>query len=232
MVNMLLGFFFGLLLCIWGGSLIVEGVRSLDNTIFWRVPLGLFMIAIGASLAFGGWLSFLQRPLERHLGHMQDQSRAPHPPRNAEYRVFLAFYCSFIGGMILLVTWLVSAAVQSERIAWYALLGLCVDSSVMITAALGMAWIWRSPKEPPALALMPSKVEDYQAYLRSPEWQERRQVALARAGHRCQLCYSAKRLEVHHRTYERIGNEDLTDLITLCRACHQRHHGRSVESPI
>lgn len=70
------------------------------------------------------------------------------------------------------------------------------------------------------------RTADYREYLASPEWQERRNTKLQQAGHRCELCGSENRLEVHHRTYERRGNERLSDLIALCHACHGRFHGR------
>jgi 5-methylcytosine-specific restriction endonuclease McrA len=31
-------------------------------------------------------------------------------------------------------------------------------------------------------------------------------------------------VEVHHLTYERLGEERLTDLVALCRSCHEREH--------
>jgi hypothetical protein len=65
---------------------------------------------------------------------------------------------------------------------------------------------------------------DYQEYLRSDHWQTMRRLALDHAEHRCQLCYSPNRLEVHHRTYERLGAERLADLTVLCDACHQAFH--------
>lgn len=34
-----------------------------------------------------------------------------------------------------------------------------------------------------------------------------------------------KPLQVHHRTYERIGNEGLDDLIVVCPRCHMKIHG-------
>ena len=68
--------------------------------------------------------------------------------------------------------------------------------------------------------------DDYRAYLRSPEWQELRKAALKRAGGRCQVCNNPERLEVHHRTYERIFEETLDDLTVLCRRCHETHHVR------
>ena len=63
----------------------------------------------------------------------------------------------------------------------------------------------------------------YDEYLRSPEWKVKREQVLAR-DLTCVLCASAKKLQVHHRTYERLGNEELTDLVTLCDDCHSDWH--------
>lgn len=62
---------------------------------------------------------------------------------------------------------------------------------------------------------------NYSAYLRTKEWQSRRKAALKRAGYRCQVCNSPDHLEVHHRTYEHIGNELPDDLTVLCDSCHE-----------
>lgn len=68
---------------------------------------------------------------------------------------------------------------------------------------------------------------EYEAYLRSSVWQAKRQLALTAAGHRCQLCNAAQRLDVHHRTYERFGGGELPgDLTVLCRPCHDHFHAR------
>lgn len=64
----------------------------------------------------------------------------------------------------------------------------------------------------------------YRDYLASDQWQERRQTALARAKFKCQLCSAKLSLNVHHRTYKRIGREKPEDLIVLCRRCHEHHH--------
>jgi len=64
----------------------------------------------------------------------------------------------------------------------------------------------------------------YDDYLTSKHWYEVRDRALDRAGHRCQMCNSADRLHVHHRTYERLGREDDADVIVLCHRCHQLFH--------
>lgn len=65
----------------------------------------------------------------------------------------------------------------------------------------------------------------YYEYLQTPEWAERRQRAMKRAGFRCQVCNAyGVQLNTHHRTYERRGNEWDKDLITLCRTCHEIFH--------
>lgn len=64
----------------------------------------------------------------------------------------------------------------------------------------------------------------YHAYLETPEWKARRNAAIRRAGGSCQLCDSPKFLQVHHRTYDRIGNEDPSDLTVLCGRCHKKFH--------
>jgi hypothetical protein len=66
----------------------------------------------------------------------------------------------------------------------------------------------------------------YRDYLRTPEWRRTRAAALHRAGHACSLDVThASDLEVHHRTYERLGEELAGDLVVLCRDCHRIHHG-------
>jgi formate-dependent nitrite reductase cytochrome c552 subunit len=46
---------------------------------------------------------------------------------------------------------------------------------------------------------------------------------LAASGFRCRICNAgrdAAQLEVHHRTYEWLGCEEVGDLTTLCSQCH------------
>jgi hypothetical protein len=71
----------------------------------------------------------------------------------------------------------------------------------------------------------------YEDYLKSPEWQVKRQQSLRRAGFRCYLCNIANTtLDVYHRTYERRGDEYNSDLIVLCRDCHSKHHEKIEKS--
>lgn len=62
---------------------------------------------------------------------------------------------------------------------------------------------------------------EYLAYLQSYDWQLKREKALKRFGNRCAICNSPDHLQVHHRTYERLGDEAIGDLTVLCADCAQ-----------
>lgn len=73
----------------------------------------------------------------------------------------------------------------------------------------------------------------YEMYLLSIAWKIKRSQRRAIDGDQCQgfLCFCTEGLQVHHVTYERVGNENVeTDLITLCRRCHKAEHGHKVET--
>ena len=66
---------------------------------------------------------------------------------------------------------------------------------------------------------------DYKCYLGTAVWDEKRKEKLKEAEYKCQLCSKKDiKLHVHHNTYERIGNEDMNDLIVLCEDCHKKFH--------
>jgi hypothetical protein len=67
----------------------------------------------------------------------------------------------------------------------------------------------------------------YQAVMASSGWRRRRRRALRRAGRRCQRCGAPGPLDVHHRTYARLGRERPGDLLALCESCHRALHGRT-----
>ena len=45
------------------------------------------------------------------------------------------------------------------------------------------------------------------------------------------MCGTNRGVQLHHLTYERIGNEELDDLIALCSGCHQVVHAHHAEHP-
>jgi hypothetical protein len=66
-----------------------------------------------------------------------------------------------------------------------------------------------------------------EVYLKSDAWRQKRWRVLARANWFCEKCGNDAD-EVHHLTYERVGNELLSDLIALCRECHSKMHGKNL----
>ncbi|MGH9745095.1 MAG: HNH endonuclease [Candidatus Acidiferrales bacterium] len=57
-----------------------------------------------------------------------------------------------------------------------------------------------------------------------------RREVLDRDGWRCQNCGSSKNLDVHHMIRRSaLGDDRETNLITLCRECHQYLHGFAVK---
>lgn len=71
----------------------------------------------------------------------------------------------------------------------------------------------------------------YQEYIETPYWDNTRKRALKAAGYRCQKCRKVNvPLDVHHLTYERRGQELLSDLLVVCRPCHEAIHGKKFSS--
>lgn len=69
----------------------------------------------------------------------------------------------------------------------------------------------------------------YEAYLISPQWHQKRQERLAFDGSRCRGCgrlhTPEQPLDCHHINYYHFGEENImTDLVSLCRKCHKLTH--------
>lgn len=55
---------------------------------------------------------------------------------------------------------------------------------------------------------------------------------LERDGWRCQICGCSQSLDVHHiRRRSALGDDAETNLITLCRECHELQHGAAAGCP-
>lgn len=65
----------------------------------------------------------------------------------------------------------------------------------------------------------------YNEYLRSPEWEARRNLVLDRDNFECQArlpgCAHIAN-HVHHLNYDHVFNEPLFDLESVCKSCHDR----------
>jgi 5-methylcytosine-specific restriction endonuclease McrA len=83
------------------------------------------------------------------------------------------------------------------------------------------------PSKPTPLDYDPDKIQYHskQDYLKSPAWQTRRKAILKRDNYTCQKCNTNQvPLEVHHLHYRNFTEEPLSDLVSLCRSCHQSIH--------
>lgn len=69
----------------------------------------------------------------------------------------------------------------------------------------------------------------YREYMNSPEWAETRNRY--RASNRLQSCLvcRAPNVDLHHRTYKRLGRERLHDLVPLCREHHEQLHEQGLD---
>lgn len=67
--------------------------------------------------------------------------------------------------------------------------------------------------------------QEYDLYLQTPAWSEKRKMALIRDNYLCQGCRESRATQVHHLTYQNLFDELLFQLISLCTRCHQRVHG-------
>ncbi len=64
----------------------------------------------------------------------------------------------------------------------------------------------------------------YEQHLRSDKWREICRLVKRRDRGICQECLESVGEHVHHLTYERMGDELLSDLVLLCRGCHEEIH--------
>ena len=74
--------------------------------------------------------------------------------------------------------------------------------------------------------LTENRNDNYDMYLNSEAWAETREKLFEKVGRQCICGDSAT--QVHHKTYENLGKEDiLKDLVGLCNDCHRNVHQSS-----
>ena len=61
-------------------------------------------------------------------------------------------------------------------------------------------------------------------YYKSEQWLALRKIILNRDSHTCRKCNKSKATEVHHLHYRNWMDEKPSDLISICRDCHQQEH--------
>ena len=74
----------------------------------------------------------------------------------------------------------------------------------------------------------PTRKEYRTEYLLSDDWRHKSSIILNR-DKICYICQKHSATDAHHLTYERLGVENLeTDLIGVCRTCHNRIHNHEL----
>jgi 5-methylcytosine-specific restriction endonuclease McrA len=66
--------------------------------------------------------------------------------------------------------------------------------------------------------------KQYEEYLKTTKWRNKREELFSLRGKKCEVCGSEKLIQVHHLTYKNIFNEPLEDLKVLCKNCHTEAH--------
>jgi len=65
----------------------------------------------------------------------------------------------------------------------------------------------------------------YAEYLASDKWKSfKTKYRASGRSRRCDICHK-KPIQLHHKTYARLGEELLDDVVPLCRDCHKNVHG-------
>lgn len=67
---------------------------------------------------------------------------------------------------------------------------------------------------------------NYREYIQSDQWQLKRLTRIKKDGgkRKCFMCQTYGPTDIHHKTYERLGAEHMSDLVQLCRNCHDIVH--------
>jgi hypothetical protein len=68
---------------------------------------------------------------------------------------------------------------------------------------------------------------DYYSYIKSDLWYARTTLVRKRNRGICECCRMRFGEVVHHRSYERLGEEHDLDLVHLCLDCHSATHGKA-----
>lgn len=72
----------------------------------------------------------------------------------------------------------------------------------------------------------------YIQYLRTAHWASTRKMKQQRSKNRmkCEECKRSHiRSDIHHKHYNTLGKESVSDLIILCPSCHAKAHGRKAK---
>lgn len=70
-----------------------------------------------------------------------------------------------------------------------------------------------------------NRYKHYKWYIKySSDWQIKRQQRMKIDNYKCVECGVTENLEVHHLSYENLFHEEMIELETVCRKCHEERH--------
>lgn len=67
---------------------------------------------------------------------------------------------------------------------------------------------------------------NYRRYLNSRYWINFKRDYFKHFPKTCIICGSTDKVQLHHKNYKHLYNEDYEDVICLCRFCHAKKHGK------
>jgi len=76
-------------------------------------------------------------------------------------------------------------------------------------------------------------VYGYQNYLKTKHWAlTKNRMYKSKYKYKCYCCGCRSKLQLHHKSYTTVGNENLNHLIWLCGKCHKKTHEISETSKL
>ncbi len=101
-----------------------------------------------------------------------------------------------------------------------------LNTYLLISFFAGAYLLRKAYKKPPFIPK--NKRGFYSKYMLSKEWRRKRKARIKFDGGECRGFHILSKrtgLQVHHKTYKRLGNESVRfDLITLCKKHHNKAH--------
>lgn len=114
--------------------------------------------------------------------------------------------------------------VQEQCVKCGRKLGTAIRLDIFSPEAQRLIPLWEPSKRPN------SKRRAYLEYLKTHAWRRLRQRRLEQDGYTCTVQLEGCTVEaeqVHHKTYERLGREWLSDLQSCCESCHRSIEGKA-----
>lgn len=115
-------------------------------------------------------------------------------------------------------------SVKGPKMAELEKQGALIDSLPLWDESLARRWMERKGQFEQMHRPFQARLDLYQRYLLSDTWKFKRTRVLRRDAYCCQACRQARADEVHHKSYQNIGDEPLFELLSVCKPCHTELH--------